>query len=374
MLKLPYLPKIQALSYLGFNRLSTSILGIDISSRAVKLVQLEKQGQAYHVTASGAEALPLGALQNGTVVNETAVIKVLKHVYDTSGATSKNAAIAVSGSSVLSKIVDLPARMNQKQLAARIQLAASESMPLSLEEIYLDYAVLGYDPNDQHQMRVKMVACPRTHANSREKIVEGANLRSVAIDIESYALVRSYQKLSASSIPNESMAIDDSPFEVLNALIDVGANSFTFAVFKSDLVVYTSEYSLGKTSLEDKNISPRQIEKKENNKDFYSKTSLSDYDNSDLQAFIGLLLQYTNRSLADFYNANASVKIQKLIFSGGMFEIAGLAEKLDEQIDIPTEIFSSNDYLTETHAGRLHFLSQNHSMTVALGLALRSHC
>ncbi|HAZ79199.1 MAG TPA: hypothetical protein DCX08_04640, partial [Porticoccaceae bacterium] len=144
MLKLPYLKNIPQLSYLGFNRPSTSVLGVDISSRAVKLVQLELQGQGYHVTAAGAEALPLGALRDGMVVNEAAVSKVLKHVYDTSGATSKDAAIAVSGSSVLSKIVELPARMNQKQLAARIQLAASESIPLPLEEIYLDYAVLGY--------------------------------------------------------------------------------------------------------------------------------------------------------------------------------------------------------------------------------------
>lgn len=373
MLKLPYLKNIPQLSYLGFNRPSTSVLGVDISSRAVKLVQLELQGQGYHVTAAGAEALPLGALRDGMVVNEAAVSKVLKHVYDTSGATSKDAAIAVSGSSVLSKIVELPARMNQKQLAARIQLAASESIPLPLEEIYLDYAVLGYNPSDQAQMRVKMVACPRDHVNSRGKIIERANLRSIAVDIESYALVRCYQKLSASSVPDQSMQSDYSPSEALNVLIDVGANSFTFAVFKSDLVIYTSEYSLGKSSLADKHISPRKSVKKENNKALYSKILLSDYDDIELKAFIGLLLQYTNRSIADFYAANASAKIQKLIFSGGMFQIEGLAEKLDEEIDIPTEVFNSNDHLTETHTGQVSLLSQNHSMTVALGLALRSH-
>jgi Tfp pilus assembly PilM family ATPase len=138
-------------------------------------------------------------------------------------------------------------------------------------------------------------------------------------------------------------------------------------------VIYTSEYSLGKSSLADKHISPRKSVKKENNKPLYSKILLSDYDDIELKAFIGLLLQYTNRSIADFYAANASAKIQKLIFSGGMFQIEGLAEKLDEEIDIPTEVFNSNDHLTETHTGQVSLLSQNHSMTVALGLALRSH-
>ena len=130
---------------LGFGTKSPSktILGVDISSSAIKLIEMEPSREGFNVIAYGVEPLPEGATFDREIVDVAKIAQVLHSVYKKSGARSRNVAVAVSGSSIISNYIDVPSSLTSKQVEARVKLEADTIIPFPLDEINLDFAVVG---------------------------------------------------------------------------------------------------------------------------------------------------------------------------------------------------------------------------------------
>ena len=179
----------------GLKSQPDTILGVDISSAAIKLVEIETRGEQFNVIAYGVQALPGGVVFDREIVDVKKIAEVLKAVYKKSGARSRNVAVAVSGSSVISNYIDLPSSLTSKQMEARVQLEADTIIPFPLDEINLDFAVVGQNAFNKDQVRVQVVACQRDYVDRRKEVVELAGLTPVVVDVETFAFARAYQTL-----------------------------------------------------------------------------------------------------------------------------------------------------------------------------------
>ena len=182
---------------LGFGAKSPSktILGVDISSSAIKLIEMEPSRDGFIVIAYGVEPLPEGVTFDREIVDVAKIARVLHSVYKKSGARSRNVAVAVSGSSIISNYIDVPSSLTSKQVEARVKLEADAIIPFPLDEINLDFAVVGQNITSKDQVRVQVVACQRDYVDRRKEVVELAGLNPVVVDIESFAFARAYQTL-----------------------------------------------------------------------------------------------------------------------------------------------------------------------------------
>tara|TARA_B100000787_G_scaffold161098_1_gene140642 strand:+ start:170 stop:811 length:642 start_codon:yes stop_codon:yes gene_type:complete len=172
-----------------------TILGVDISSAAIKLVEIESHGKQFNVIAYGVQALPEGAVFDREIVDVEKIANVLAAVYQESGARSRKVAVAVSGASVISNYIEVQSSLTSKQMEARVQLEAATIIPFPLEEINLDFAVVDQGTLNSDQVRVQVVACQRDYVDRRKEVVELAGLKPVVVDVETFAFARAYQTL-----------------------------------------------------------------------------------------------------------------------------------------------------------------------------------
>ena len=186
--------KILSLNF-GFKSVPKTILGIDISSSAIKIIEMESNHEGHKVISYGVSPLPPGAVIDREIIDLEATAKVLQITHQDSNASSVKAAVAVSGSSVISNFIDVPRALSEKQLEARVELEAGTIIPFNLDEVNLDFAVVGQNPLSKDELRVQVVACQRDYVDQRKEVIKLAGLQPVVVDVESFAFARAYKEL-----------------------------------------------------------------------------------------------------------------------------------------------------------------------------------
>jgi type IV pilus assembly protein PilM len=218
------------------------LIGVDISSTAVKLLQLARTGDRYRVEHYAVEPLPPNAVVEKNLVEVEAVGEAIRRAVARSGTKVKNAAAAVSGSSVITKVIGMPAALDEDEMESQIELEAVNYIPYPVEEVNLDFEVLGPMPGNSEMVQVLLAASRSENVEMRASALELGGLTAKVIDVEAFCIENAFALMAPTlNVPRDGLV----------ALVDVGATMTTLNVLRGGRSIYTRENVFGGKQLTD---------------------------------------------------------------------------------------------------------------------------
>jgi len=341
------------------------VLGLDISSTAVKLLELGKSGDRLRVESYAVEPLPPNSVIEKNISDVEAVGEAIKRAVKRSGSRTKFAAAAVAGSAVITKTVSMPANLSEDELEQQIQLEADQYIPYPLEEVNLDFEVLGPTENDPERVDVLLAASRSENVDVRVAAIELAGLKAKIIDVEAYAIENAFQLL-APQLPEQGI-------DQTIAVVDVGATMTTLNVMHDLKNIYTREQVFGGKQLTEE-IQRRYGLSYEEAGMAKRQGGLPDnYVPEVLEPFMEAMAQQVSRSLQFFFSANQYSSVDHIVLAGGSAMIPGIDELIADKLGVHTSI--ANPFANMTLASRVKAQSLSNdapALMIACGLALRS--
>jgi len=341
------------------------VLGLDISSTAVKLLELGKSGDRLRVESYAVEPLPPNSVIEKNISDVEAVGEAIKRVVKRSGSRTRFAAAAVAGSAVITKTVSMPANLSEDELEQQIQLEADQYIPYPLEEVNLDFEVLGPTENDPERVDVLLAASRSENVDVRVAAIELAGLKAKIIDVEAYAIENAFQLL-APQLPEQGI-------DQTIAVVDVGATMTTLNVMHDLKNIYTREQVFGGKQLTEE-IQRRYGLSYEEAGMAKRQGGLPDnYVPEVLEPFMETMAQQVSRSLQFFFSANQYSSVDHIVLAGGSAMIPGIDELIADKLGVHTSI--ANPFANMTLASRVKAQSLSNdapALMIACGLALRS--
>src|SRR5881227_3202943 len=214
----------------AFSFLDTSappLIGVDISSTALKLVELSESGKgAYRLERYAIEPLPKDVVSDGNIANLDQVSEALRRAYKRLGSRNRNIAMALPTAMVITKKIIVPAGQSEEELELQVEAEANQYIPFALDEVNLDFQIVGPAPNNPEEVEVLIAASRKEKVEDRVAIAEAAGLRPRVMDVESYATQDAFRMIAPSLPAN---ARDQNV-----ALIDMGAHVMHFYVLRNE--------------------------------------------------------------------------------------------------------------------------------------------
>lgn len=336
-------------------------VGIDIGSSSVKLVQLKEQKGTYHLLNVGILPLPPEAIVDNTLMDSSSIVEIIKSLLKSLNVKANEAACSISGNAVIIRKIVLPA-MTSEELEDQIQWEAEQYIPFDINDVNIDFQILGQDERDPAKMNVLLVASKKDIVNDYVTVFNETGLRLAVIDVDSFAVQNAFE-----------MNYDVFPEEVI-ALVNIGANIMNLNIVKAGASLFTRDVQLGGSVYTDEiqkqfGVSSEEAEG--------IKISGGGPDQGRLQDIMSRLnesLALEMRRSLDFYNSTASEgKIGKVYLSGGAAKTAMLVEAVSQRLGVPVEIMNPFQKIKYSEKDfDLEYLREVAPlMTVAMGLATR---
>jgi type IV pilus assembly protein PilM len=219
-----------------FDKKATVLLGVDISSSSVKLLELSRSGSRFKVDSYGVVPLPPNTVVEKNVQDVPALADALKKLVAKSRSRVRDVAVAVAGSAVITKVIDMPADLSELGLENQIMTEADQYVPYPLDEVALDYEVLGPSEANPDQVEILLAACRHENVDTRVSALEMAGLRPRVVDVEVFAIERAFRLIGEQ--------FEDIGDQVV-AIADIGATVLTLSVLVDGKTLYTREQLFG---------------------------------------------------------------------------------------------------------------------------------
>jgi type IV pilus assembly protein PilM len=347
-----------------FSASRAPLVGVDISTTAVKLLQLSQVGTRYRIDHYALEPLPPNAMVEKNIVEVEAVGQAIKRAVARAGIKSKFAATAVAGSAVITKVITMPADLSEEDLESQIQSEANQYIPYPLDEVSLDFEVLGPAPNNSELMNVLLAASRTENVDIRVAALEAGGLTAKVVDVEAFAMENAFRLIADQLSVSKDAVI---------ALVDVGATMTTLIVLKNQRTIYTREQVFGGKQLTDEIMRRYALS--------YDEASLAkrqgglpdSYEHEVLEPFKEAMTQQISRLLQFFFAGSEYSRVDQIVLAGGSVVIPGIVEMVEQQLGVPTVI--ANPLAGMALAPRIQAaqLQQDApALMIAVGLALRS--
>lgn len=348
-----------------FSRKNVPVVGIDISTAAVKLLELSKNGPRYRVESYAVAPLPQDAVIDKNFANVDVISDAIKQAIKQSGTKVKHACVAVAGSAVMTKIITMPANFSDEEVYEQIMVEADQYVPYALDEVNLDFEVQGKNAKNSEMVDVLLVASRRENVEDRVEALDKAGLKAKIIDVEAFAMENAFA-LIADQLPGSSEG-------QTIAISDIGSTMATLNVIADGRTIYTREQGFGGRQLTD------EIQRRYGLS--YEEAGLAkrhgglpdNYINDVLEPFKKAMVQQIARSLQFFVSSSANRTIDSIILAGGCSSIPGVDKLVEQNLSIPC--FIANPFINMALSNRVKpqsLSSDAPAMMIACGLALRS--
>ena len=345
-------------------RKATPVLGLDISSTTVKLLELSYSGDRYRVESYAVSSLPQDAVIEKNVNDVDGVANAIRSVVAQSRTKLKSVAAAVAGSSVITKMIDMPDGLNEDDMETQLTLEADQYIPYPLEEVAIDFEVQGPSPERDNQVEVLLAACRRETIDARVEAIEGAEMGARIVDVEAYAMERAF------SLIQHQLALDE---DSTVAVVDIGATMTTLSVLNNGQTIYTREQLFGGKQLTDEIMRRYGLPLEEAGLAKKQGGLPDDYEPEVLEPFKDAVVQQVARSLQFFFSSSQYNDVDHIILAGGVSSMEGLAELVQEKLGTPSTV--ANPFADMSISSRVNAValsSDAPAMMIACGLALRS--
>ena len=349
-----------------FGTSNRPLIGLDITTSSVKLIELGRSGSQFRVESYAAEATPQNAVNEKAVVDPDSVGESIRRAVKRSGARSRECAIAINGDAAITKVIQMPATLSHNELEGQVELQADQYIPFPMEEVSYDFEVLGQSENDPDMIDVLLVATRSENVEQRQAAVESAGLKAQIVDVEAFALENACRLL------RHQMPDSGSDHNV--AVVDFGASSTTFSVLRDLKVIYTRDFAFGGQQLTEEIMRTYGLSFEDAGRAKKEGGLPSNFEPEVLDPFIDDMTQQVSRSL-QFFLASGSGREQpqQILVCGGCANIPGVADVIGSRVGIPTEIGNPlGDMKLSSKARSAGVMKDATALLTACGLALRS--
>jgi type IV pilus assembly protein PilM len=348
-----------------FKPSSPPLVGVDISTSSVKLIELAKAGGGYRVESFAAEAMPSNAITDKVIMDVDAAGDAVRKAVKRASPRTKNAAVALSGN-VMTKTIQMPAKLSDKELGEQIELQADQYISQPLEEVAFDYEIMGPSQTDPDLVDVLLVAARRESVEKLQAVLEVAGLSAKLVDVEAYALENACKLLTYQML--------DEGLDRTIALVDFGAATTGFSVLHDRKIIYTYNSDFGGKQLTEEIMRHYGLTNEEAGKAKKEGGLPGNYKVEILDPFVEDMAQAVNRSLQFFLSSTSEYShLDQIIVCGGCATIPGAAERISEKMSTPTLVGNPFGQMKMSSKAKTQ-LAQNEAaaLLVACGLALRS--
>ena len=340
------------------------VLGLDVSSTTVKLLELSHTGDRYRVESYAVSSLPQDAVIEKNVNDVDGVANAIRSVVAQSRTKLKAVAAAVAGSSVITKLIDMPQGLSEDEMETQLTLEADQYIPYPLEEVAIDFEVQGVSPERDNMVEVLLAACRRETIDTRVEAIEGSELIPRIMDVEAYAMERAFSLLQSQLDLEEESTV---------AVVDIGATMTTLSVLNNGQTIYTREQLFGGKQLTDEIMRRYGLPLEEAGLAKKQGGLPDDYEPEVLEPFKDAVVQQVARSLQFFFSSSQYNDVDCIILAGGVSSMEGLAELVQEKLGTPATVanpFANMSISPKVNAVALS--SDAPALMIACGLALRS--
>jgi type IV pilus assembly protein PilM len=337
---------------------------VDISSTAVKLLQLSQSGGRYRVEHYAVEPLPPNAVVEKNIVEVEAVGEAIKRALARSGSRVKTAAAAVAGSAVITKVVPMQAGLTDEEMEDQVQVDASQYIPYPIEEVSLDFEVLGPVKDSPDMVQVLLAASRTENVDVRVAALDLGGLQAKVVDVEAFAMENAFRLIADQlSVANDALV----------ALVDVGATMTTLNVLRGERSIYTREQVFGGKQLTDEVMRRYGLSYEEAGLAKRQGGLPESYEVEVLEPFKEAMVQQVSRLLQFFYAGSEFNRVDQIVLAGGCASIPGVAEMVEEQLGVLTAVANPLANMSLSNRVQAQSLAQDApSLMIACGLALRS--
>lgn len=339
------------------------LVGIDVSSTSVKLVDVRRQQGIFHLKSYGIERLPPGVVVDKNIVDPEVVGEVVNRLARRCQVAGQDAATAVSGSAVITKIIDMDAALNDTEREAQIRLDADQYIPYPLAEVNLDFEVLGPSVVGDNMVQVLLAASRSENVEQRVDALTFGGMTTKVMDIESHAIERAFA-LMVDNLPNNPQLV---------ALVDIGHNQTTLYVAKDGEFVYSREQLFGGVQLTEAIQNRYGLSFEEATINKREQTLPDDYYNELLTPFMENVIQQITRSLQFYFSSSQYNNVDHIVLCGGSAGIPGLVGMIQQKLGNPTSV--ANPFINMSIDPRIdndQLAIDAPGLMAACGLALRS--
>lgn len=337
--------------------------GLDIGSSSIKLCQVREKKTGYSLVKLGMVSLPPEAIVDGSIIDASTVLSAIKGLVKDQGVKTKNVASSISGHSVIIKRIKLPI-MTEEELADSIQWEAEQYIPFDINEVNLDFQIMGIDPEGKGQMDVLLVACKKEVINDYTNVIREAGLNPVVIDVDSFTLENMFE-INYPVLQDENVA-----------LVNIGASSMNINILKGGLTSFTRDVSIGG------NRFTEEIQK-ELNLNFQDAEGLKTGKKVDgrspedvkpiIEKVMNLVALEIKKTIDFFLSTSSGVHISKVYLSGGSSKFPDMLTVIQERTGISTERLNpfNNIEYDRRQFDESYIKEISPFMAVGMGLAIR---
>lgn len=348
-----------------FTETTPPLIGIDISSTAVKMVELANSGRgSYKLEGYSMAPLAKDVIVDGNINDLEKVADAMKLAWKLLGSREKRTALALPAAAVISKKVLMAADMREEDMEMQVEAEANQYIPFSLDEVNIDFQVIGPAPNSPDEVEVLIAASRKEKIEDRVAAAESAGLKVTVMDVETYATEAAYTLVSG-QLPNAGR-------EQTVMIVDLGASMMHINVLHDNKSVYTREQSFGGgqltqeiqrrfgLSLEEAEIAKRKGGLPES------------YESEVLQPFMQSLAMEIARALQFFTSSTQYNRVDHIVLAGGCAAIPTVDVMVQDRTQVNTVV--ANPFHNMAISSRLkqqQAAIDAPALLIACGLAMR---
>ncbi len=348
-----------------FGRTHTSMIGLDISTSSVKLVELGQSAAGeFVVERFASEPFEKGWITDGQIEKFDEVAEAVKRVVTKSGTRTKNVAMAMPQSAVITKKIMLPAGLREEELELQVESEANQYIPFSLDEVSLDFCVIGPSSTSIGDVEVLIAASRKDRVQDRQGLAEAAGLKPMVLDIESHASRLAMSRI-VRTLPSEGK-------DALVALFEIGADTTSLKVLRDEELLYDRDQAFGGSQLTQ--LISRQygfsFEEAEQKK--LGGELPEDYESAILAPFVDSLSQEIGRALQYFFTSTPHHKVHYVMLAGGTATLPGLKERVTDLTGFASMVVNPFEHMKLGSSVRENKVRREApSYLTACGLAMR---
>ena len=314
-----------------FNDSTPPLIGVDISTTAVKMVELSSSGKGtYRLEGYSIATIPKDAIVDGNISGLEQVSDAVKLAWKLLGSREKRTALALPSAAVITKKVMMSADLREADMEAQVEAEANQYIPFPLEEVNIDFQVIGPAPNNPDEVEVLIAASRKEKIEDRVAAAEDAGLKVVVMDVDTYATEAAYS-LVANQLPNAGK-------DQTVMIIDIGAVMMHINVLQDNKSVYIREQAFGGSQLTQEiqrrfglSVEEAEIAKR--------KGGLPEsYDNEVLQPFMLSLSTEVARALQFFTSSTQYNRVDHIVLAGGCAAIPAVDVMVQDRTQVNTII------------------------------------
>jgi type IV pilus assembly protein PilM len=338
---------------------------MDISSSAVKMVELAEAGKGAHrVERYAIEGLPKDSVLDGNIANLEAVAEAVRRAWKKLGTRTKNVAMALPTAAVITKKIICPAGLREEDLELQVESEANQYIPFALDEVNLDFQVLGAAPSGPEEVEVLIAASRKEKVEDRVAVAEAAGLKAIVMDVESYAMQTAFE-LIRQQLPNEGR-------DQNVAVVDLGAMIMNITVLRNDQAIYTREQQFGGNQLTQDIARHYGLSSEEAENAKRSGGLPDSYDAEVLRPFMENAALEIQRAMQFFFTSTQFNSVEHILLTGGTSTLAGFEDVVSSRTRINAMV--ANPFANMSISPRIQLkklISDAPALMIACGLAMR---